>query len=157
MSAARKPPAQTPDLSFSLPIPFASRKRAKSAAPPEAAVPAVPSTPASPPLPAPKPAGKPSSKRRRLSKAFDRPLDKVLRKQAQAAVSAPKKPEKSTVRDSFTLPKIEHDRLVELKTQLAQQGVSVKKSDLVRVGLILSMSISPAKLKSLLARLPPVK
>ena len=67
------------------------------------------------------------------------------------------KPEKSTVRDSYTLPRIEHDRLVELKSQLAQQGVSVKKSDLVRVGLILSMSISLAKLKTLLARLPSVK
>ena len=157
MSSARKPPARTSDRPFSLPIPFASRKRAPSVPRPEAAVPPVPSTSAAPAVSPAKPAETPTLKRKRLSKAFDRPLDKVLRKQSQAAASTPKKSEKSTVRESFTLPKIEHDRLVELKTQLAQEGVSVKKSELVRVGLILAMSISPAKLKSLLARLPSSK
>ena len=76
-------------------------------------------------------------------------------KDSVATAVPAKKPKMVTVRDRFTFPKVEHDRLIELKKQLAAQGVSVKKSDLIRVGLILSLSISPAKLKSVIAKLPP--
>lgn len=61
------------------------------------------------------------------------------------------------MRDGFTFPKAEHDRLVELKKQLAEQGVTVKKSDLIRAGLILALSMPQTKLKSVLSKLPPVK
>lgn len=81
-------------------------------------------------LPAPAAAVAPSAaaepalpKRRRLAKAFERPLDKVLREKSEAVVAAPKKSEKATVRDGFTFPKAEHDRLVELKKLLAGQGI----------------------------------
>lgn len=95
-----------------------------------------------------------------MAKAFDRPLDKVLKqevKEALAAAATAKKAEKATVQDRFTFPKVEHDRLVELKKQLAEQGVTVKKSDLIRVGLIFALSVPQEKLKSVLARLPVAK
>lgn len=95
-----------------------------------------------------------------MAKAFDRPLDKVLKqevKEALAAAATAKKAEKATVQDRFTFPKAEHDRLVELKKQLAEQGVTVKKSDLIRVGLIFALSVPQEKLKSVLARLPVAK
>lgn len=153
MTTARKPPGRPGAVPFELPIPFtkAPRQRAprKSAdVPPPVAVQPAPVT-------APLATEPARPKRRRLAKAFDRPLDKVLMKDSIAAAAPAKKPKIATVRDRFTFPKVEHDRLVELKKQLAEQGVTVKKSDLIRVGLILSLSISPAKLKSVIAKLPP--
>ena len=74
---------------------------------------------------------------------------------AAAVITA--KAAKATVQDRFTFPKVEHDRLVDLKKQLAEQGVTVKKSDLIRVALIFALSVPQAKLKSVLAKLPPTK
>ena len=167
MSAVRKTPPRATDSPFNLTVSFAPktsqprapRKQAvaksvgtlestETALPaPAAAAPVAPSAAAEPALP----------KRRRLAKAFERPLDKVLRKKSEAVVAAPQKAAKATVRDGFTFPKAEHDRLVELKKLLAGQGVDVRKSDLIRVGLILALSIPQTKLKSVLAKLPPVK
>jgi len=106
---------------------------------------------------APAPASDPrpgTQRRKRLAKAFERPLDKVLRKQSSELDEPAKEP--ATVRDGFTFPKPEHDLLVEIKKRLAEQGVTVKKSDLIRVGLILLSSLSQEKLKGHLARLTPV-
>ncbi len=177
MPAAKKPPARPATAPFSLSVPFAPKttrprtSRKPVAAQPEApavaaqpeapavafdeAVPVVPAVPA--PVVAPAAATPGQPKRRRLAKAFDRPLDKVLRKKPSVDAARLRNAENSTVRDGFTFPKAEHDRLVELKKQLAEQGVIVKKSDLIRVGLILALSISPTKLKAVLAKLPPVK
>ena len=168
MPAAKKPPARPAAAPFSLSVPFAPKttrprtSRKPVAAQPEApvvavdeAVPVVPAVPA--PVVAPAAAKPGQPKRRRLAKAFDRPLDKVLRKKPSVDAARLRNAENSTVRDGFTFPKAEHDRLVELKKQLAEQGVIVKKSDLIRVGLILALSISPTKLKAVLAKLPPVK
>ena len=169
MSAVRKAPPKTTDTTdttespFNLSVPFAPKTTRPRAPRNQAAAKLQPTETASP-LPAePVPVAPPAAaeqalpKRRRLAKAFDRPLDKVLRKKSEAVGASPHKPEKATVRDGFTFPKAEHDRLVELKKQLAMQGVDVKKSDLIRVGLILALSLPQTKLKAVLARLPPVK
>lgn len=171
MSAVRKAPPKTTDTTdttespFNLSVPFAPKTtRPRAPRNQAAAKPLSTATETASPLPAePVPVAPPAAaeqalpKRRRLAKAFDRPLDKVLRKKSEAVGASPHKPEKATVRDGFTFPKAEHDRLVELKKQLAMQGVDVKKSDLIRVGLILALSLPPTKLKAVLARLPSVK
>ena len=153
MSAVRKAPPKTTDPTdptdspFNLTVPFAP-KTVRPRAPRNQPTAKLQPTETASPLPAePVPVAPPAAaeqalpKRRRLAKAFDRPLDKVLRKKSEAVGASPQKPEKATVRDGFTFPKAEHDRLVELKKQLATQGVDVKKSDLIRVGLILALSL----------------
>ncbi len=87
---------------------------------------------------------KPSnSKRKRLSKAFSRPLDKTLRHE-------------HVVRDRISFPEVEYDQLVELKKNLTDQGMVVKKSQLVRAGLLLIAELSDDELKALLAKVPAV-
>ena len=157
MPTARKSPTPVTESLFSLPVPFTGKKTTPQRAPRQASV--APSVAvALAPVPVVAPSAAPGkAKRKRLSKAFDRPLDKILKQKARAALTPPKKAEKATVRDSFAFPKVEHERLVELKKRLAEQGITARKSDLIRVGLILALSIPTAKLKAVLAKLPPVK
>lgn len=92
---------------------------------------------------APESSAPPARKRKRLSKAFPRPLDKKLKKN-------------SVVKDSFSFPAVEHEHLVMLKKRLLSEGVEVKKSELVRAGLVLLASLDADDLKSLLAKVPRV-
>jgi hypothetical protein len=86
-----------------------------------------------------------AKKRKRLSKAFSRPLDKILMKQAKP------------VRERFTLLRGEYDQLVRIKKQLADQGVEVRKSDLVRAALSLLSVKSDEEIKALLTVLPTLR
>ena len=159
MATVRKTPPKATDSPFNLTVSFAPKTSQPRAPRKQAAAKSVETLESTETaLPAPSAAAEPAlPKRRRLAKAFERPLDKVLRKKSEAVVAAPQKAAKATVRDGFTFPKAEHDRLVELKKLLAGQGIDVKKSDLIRVGLILALSIPQTKLKSVLAKLPPIK
>ena len=69
-------------------------------------------------------AGGVAKKRKRLAKVFKRPLDKALRNVA-------------LVREKFSLPELEYEQLLALKQQLSDLGLPVKKSELVRAGLLL--------------------
>lgn len=90
------------------------------------------------------PEGKKSgTKRQRLSRAFPRPLDKKFK---------PAKP----VRDRFTLPEVEYAALTALKKRLAEQGVKVKKSEIMRAGLALVAVLGDEELKDLMAKVPSV-
>ena len=82
-------------------------------------------------------------KRKRLAKAFTRPLDKERKKQAEAVV-----------RERFSLLPGEYEQLLAIKDQLAEQGAKAGKSDLVRAGLLLLAEHSPEEILLLLARLP---
>ena len=87
----------------------------------------------------------PAKKRKRLSKAFSRPLDKILIKHAKP------------VRERFTLLRGEYDQLVRIKKQLADQGVEARKSDLVRAALSLLSAKSDEEIKALLTVLPTLR
>lgn len=82
-------------------------------------------------------------KRKRLSKAFPRPLDKKIGPLG-------------LVRDSFVFPEIEHAHLMDLKHRLVAEGVDIKKSELVRAGLVLLASLDDDEMKRLLALVPRV-
>jgi hypothetical protein len=79
--------------------------------------------------------------RKRLAKAFPRPLDKKLK-------------ESERVREKFSLPADEYAQLAALKQRLAAQGVAVKKSELLRTGLLLLAELDDGELTVALARLP---
>ncbi len=82
-------------------------------------------------------------KRKRLSKAFLRPLDKKLKRSA-------------LVRDTFAFPEAEYAHLVELKKRLLAEGVDIKKSELLRAGLVLLSTLDDASMKEFLAKVPRV-
>jgi hypothetical protein len=85
----------------------------------------------------------PAGKRKRLAKAFSRPLDKKLKKSA-------------LVRERFTFPAGEYARLGEIKARLAAAGIEIKKSELLRAGLLLLAAQDDEAMKAVLARVPPV-
>ena len=69
--------------------------------------------------------------------------------------SAGKKPK--LVRDSFTIPKAEYAAIDALKGRALKLGVSVKKSELLRAGLMLLQELSDARFKAAMASVPTIK
>ena len=68
------------------------------------------------------------------------------------------KPEKvKVVRDSFTIPKSEYAAIAELKKRALAQGSEVKKSELLRAGLMLLAAASDAAFGKALAQVPTLK
>lgn len=87
---------------------------------------------------APEATGTTARKRKRLAKAFTRPLDKSLKNA-------------HLVREKFAMPGDEYERLLDLKKHLADQGLPVKKSELVRAGIVLLAALNDDELMALLA------
>lgn len=69
--------------------------------------------------------------------------------------SATRKPK--LVRDSFTIPKTEYAAIDELKTRAIALGTSVKKSELLRAGLMALVGMSDAAFKAAVAAVPTLK
>ena len=136
----RKSPPRSPPT----PVKPAAQKRVSKARAPVVLDTPVEAKPASAAPVAPE-SSVPAKKRKRLAKAFSRPLDKVLKKQAEP------------VRERYTLLRGEYDQLVRIKKQLADQGVEVKKSDLLRAALGLLSVKSDEEIKALLTVLPSLR
>lgn len=77
---------------------------------------------------------------------------KKQKKKEKKAVDKPK-----VVRDSFTMPQADYDKIAELKQTCLKAGVHVKKSELLRAGLHALGKLSAAQLKQAIARMEPVK
>lgn len=77
---------------------------------------------------------------------------------ADPAVATDKKKKKDkVVRDSFTMPKSDYDKIAELKKKTLEAGVSIKKSELLRAGLLALDAMPITKLKAMLAQVESVK
>ena len=74
---------------------------------------------------------------------------------SQSSKTSPKKPK--LVRDSFTIPKAEFAAIDKLKTRAIALGTSVKKSELLRAGLMALQGLSDAAYKSALTAVPTLK
>jgi hypothetical protein len=61
------------------------------------------------------------------------------------------------VRDSFTMPEGDYARIAELKRTCLAGGVSVKKSELLRAGLLALAALAPANLLAAIGTLENVK
>lgn len=61
------------------------------------------------------------------------------------------------VRDSFTMPKADYERIALLKRKCLEAGVAVKKSELLRAGLQLLDSASSKQLVATIAALEAVR
>lgn len=82
---------------------------------------------------------------------------KVVTKEVKAAPKVAKKPKLKVVRDSFTMPVSEYQKIAEIKASCLKAGVQVKKSEVLRAGLIALCSMSEAKLKLALGSLDKIK
>jgi hypothetical protein len=92
------------------------------------------------------------SNTRQVSKAVK---PKLLRKVSQVTAAKPAK--QKLVRDSFTIPEAEYQILVNTKKLLTKSGVEVKKTELLRVGLLLIGKTSLTVLKRHLGGLRKLK
>jgi hypothetical protein len=69
-----------------------------------------------------------------------------------------KRPKKEKViRDSFTMPKSDYEQLSALKQKCLENGVTVKKSELLRAGLLILASATAGQLISAVAAVETVK
>lgn len=96
----------------------------------------------------------PAAKADKVEKA-----DKAVSKAADgAAEKAQEKPRKvRLVRDSFTMPEHEYVRIGELKRRLQALGQGMKKSELLRAGLLLLDALNEVELKAVCARVERIK
>ena len=76
---------------------------------------------------------------------------------APKAAPAPKEKKLKVVRDSYTIPKAEYAQLGELKKRALALGLSAKKSEVLRAGLMLLSQQSDTQLKTSLSKVPTIK
>ena len=80
---------------------------------------------------------------------------------AAAAIQTPEKTKRQkkekVVRDSFTMPKSDYERIALLKQKCLDSGVAVKKSELLRAGLILLDALSNKRLIGAVSAVETVK
>lgn len=76
----------------------------------------------------------------------------------KAAAKKPKKEHKEkVVRDSFTMPQSEYQKIASIKETCLKAGLPVKKSEVLRAGLKALVEMNAAQLKRALAGLEKIK
>lgn len=124
---------------------------AKAAQPNAAPPKASPSKPA-PPKPAPPKVAPPKAPRAKPAKPVEA---KPVRVPAEQKAKRVKK--EKVVRDSFTMPKSDYEKLAALKQKCLDSGVAVKKSELLRAGLLLLEGVPIARLLDAISAVETVK
>lgn len=100
----------------------------------------------------------PPAARKALAKAVPPPKAAVKAAPVAPATQAPAKPKKpKLVRDSFTIPKNEYEAIASLKERALKHGVSIKKSELLRAGLMTLAFMPDAAFTKALADVPTLK
>lgn len=81
--------------------------------------------------------------------------------EARADVTAPKKAQgakkEKVLRDSFTMPKSDYEKIAELKQRCLDAGVHIKKSEILRAGLLLLAARSPEQLLAAVSKVEAIK
>ncbi len=78
-------------------------------------------------------------------------------KNASGQTSKKQKQKIKVVRDSFTMPLNEYSKIAEIKEICAKAMMHVKKSEVLRAGLILLAELDPVQLKRALGSLEKIK
>nr|WP_249221562.1 hypothetical protein [Cupriavidus sp. KK10] len=79
------------------------------------------------------------------------------RPNAKPAKKAPAPKREKVVRDSFTMPKSDYQKIAELKERCLDGGVRIKKSEILRAGLLLLAERSPKELLAAIRKIEAVK
>ncbi len=75
----------------------------------------------------------------------------------QAGMKAKKEHRLKVVRDSFTMPQNEYQKIAEIKAACLKAKMRVKKSEVLRAGLQVLAELDPARLKLVLGSLEKIK
>ena len=75
----------------------------------------------------------------------------------KAAKKAKKEHKKKVIRDSFTMPQNEYSKIAEIKAICQKSKMHVKKSEVLRAGLIMLAALNAAQLKQKLGSLEKIK
>ena len=78
-------------------------------------------------------------------------------KKTKPEVAHDKDKKAKLVRDSFTIPKEEYAAIEALKNRAMTMGLAIKKSELLRAGLMALTGLSDVKLKAALVAVPTLK
>ena len=111
------------------------------------------------------------SKRKASAKAVDaatevqaKTVNAPVKSKAKGALTEPDSHEKSkrakkekVVRDSFTMPKSDYDKIAALKQKCLANGVHVKKGELLRAGLLILEAANIEQLTAAVAAVETVK
>lgn len=81
----------------------------------------------------------------------------LLEKTPDAAKKPKKEHKQKVVRDSFTMPQSEYQKIAEIKETCLKAGLPVKKSEVLRAGLKALCGMNAAQLKRALAGLEKIK
>ena len=122
---------------------------AKKAAPRAAVKSAASATPTATPTAAPKAAVK------TFAKAEPMTAIAATSKQTEVKLLKAKKPR--LVRDSFTIPKLEYLKLEDLKHRSVKLGNSIKKSELIRAGIMALAAMSDVNFLKATKAVPAIK
>ena len=83
--------------------------------------------------------------------AADKPGKKTKKSAAKPEIKV------KTVRDSFTMPKVEYEKISYLKQTCLKAGLHVKKNELLRAGLRALSTLSVTQLKQEIGKLDTIK
>lgn len=75
----------------------------------------------------------------------------------QTEKKAKKNHKEKVVRDSFTMPQSEYQKIAEIKEACLEAGLHVKKSEVLRAGLKALCGMTAAQLKQSLGKLEKIK
>ena len=112
--------------------------------------------------PAPKAPKKSATKAEAAAPKASRPKRAAVAEEAAPSGVAPEEKSKrakkeKVVRDSFTMPKSDYAKIANLKETCLEAGISVKKSELLRAGLLLLASVPTKQLLTAVSAVETVK
>ncbi len=94
------------------------------------------------------------------AKSATKPVAKTAKKPAAEKSATVKKVKKEAkvkvVRDSFTMPQAEYQKIAEIKAACLKTGLHVKKSEILRAGLQALAAMGVAQLKEAIAKLDKI-
>lgn len=100
---------------------------------------------------------KKSASVKKASKVQSGPTIRTKLTEANPAAKAKRAKKEKVVRDSFTMPKSDYEKIAALKLKCQEGGVAVKKSELLRAGLQMLEAASPKRLLAAVSAVEQVK
>lgn len=110
----------------------------------------------SPKVPSTKPDAVPAKPKARATKVKKAEPAKAVAKKPAEAKKAKKETKIKVVRDSFTMPRNEYQKIADIKEACLKAGMHVKKSEVLRAGLQALAALSVPQLKSALGKLDKI-
>ncbi len=105
--------------------------------------------------------GKPEKAQAQSSAKPPKKAPALKRVQAKSSAKPPKKApapkQEKVVRDSFTMPKSDYRKIAELKERCLEAGVHIKKSEILRAGLLALAEKGPKQLVAAVTKIEAVK